>query len=115
MRLSKNPPATRATPRCFVLRIVPCCLRQPKILIHSIILRLESWFAAEPWRTAREFLDRLQVEHPQLYRDGHLRTLQRRLKLLRRKAAQSLVLGSTSHPNESGRHHEDLDISEPAL
>jgi hypothetical protein len=65
--------------------------------------------------SAREFLDRLQVEHPQLYRDGHLRTLQRRLKVLRRRAAQSLVLGSKSHPDESGRLREDLKIREPAL
>ena len=93
---------------------VPRSRRRPDPLA-SVNQQIESWFAAEPWRTAREFLDRLQAEHPQLYRDGHLRTLQRRLKVLRRKAAQSLVLGSSSHPNESGRHREDLDIREPAL
>ena len=83
--------------------------------LAAVNQQIESWFAAEPWRTAREFLDRLQVEHPQLYRDGHLRTLQRRLKVLRRRAAQSLVLGSKSHPDESGRPREDPKIREPAL
>jgi len=83
--------------------------------LAAVNQQIESWFAAEPWRTARQFLDRLQAEHPQLYRDGHLRTLQRRLKVLRRQAAQSLVLGSKSHPDESGRLREDLKIREPAL
>jgi len=103
-----------ANPTAKAKAKVPRSRRRPDPLA-SVNQQIESWFAAEPWRTAREFLDRLQAEHPQLYRDGHLRTLQRRLKVLRRKAAQSLVLGSTSHPNESGRHREDLDIREPAL
>jgi hypothetical protein len=103
-----------ANPTAKAKAKVPRSRRRPDPLA-SVNQQIESWFAAEPWRTAREFLDRLQAEHPQLYRDGHLRTLQRRLKVLRRKAAQSLVLGSSSHPNESGRHREDLDIREPAL
>jgi hypothetical protein len=103
-----------ANPTAKAKAKVPRSRRRPDPLA-SVNQQIESWFAAEPWRTAREFLDRLQAEHSQLYRDGHLRTLQRRLKVLRRKAAQSLVLGSSSHPNESGRHREDLDIREPAL
>ena len=37
IRFVRKSLATRATPRCLVLRIVPCCLPQPKM--HSIILR----------------------------------------------------------------------------
>jgi hypothetical protein len=82
---------------------------------RSVNQQIESWFAAEPWRTAREFLDRLQAEHPQLYRDGHLRTLLQRLKVLRWQAAQSLVLGSSSDPDKSGRLRKHLEIREPAF
>src|SRR5271166_5860817 len=83
--------------------------------LASVNQQIESWFAAEPWRTARELLDRLKAEHPELYRDGHIRTLQRRLKVLRRQAAQSLARGSTSHPDESCPLLEHLEIREPAL
>lgn len=38
---------------------------------------LPEWFEAEPWRTSREFLERLQVKHPGLYPDGLIRTVQR--------------------------------------
>ena len=93
---------------------VPRSRRRPDPLA-LVNLQIESWFAAEPWRTAREFLDRLMAEHPQLYRDGHLRTLQRRLKVLRRQAAQSLVLGSTSHADESCPLLKHLENREPAL
>jgi hypothetical protein len=93
---------------------VPRSRRRPDPLA-SVNQQIESWFAAEPWRTAREFLDRLQAEHPQLYRDGHLRTLQRRLKVLRRQAAQNIVLGSRSHPDEFDELREYLEIKEPAL
>ena len=92
----------------------PRTRRRPDPLA-SVNQQIESWFAAEPWRTGREFLDRLQVEYPDVYREGHLRTLQRRLKVLRRQAAQSLVLGSTTHPDPSGRLRDPLEISEPAL
>jgi hypothetical protein len=79
-------PTARAKPK------VPRSRRRPDPFA-SVNPQIEAWFAAEPWRTAREFLDRLQAEHPKLYRDGHLRTLQRRLKVLRRHAVQSLVIG----------------------
>jgi hypothetical protein len=93
---------------------VPRSRRRPDPLA-LVNQQIESWFAAEPWRTGRELLARLQAEHPQIYREGHLRTLQRRLKVLRRQAAQSLVLGSTSHPDESGPLLEHSEIREPAL
>ena len=47
-------------------------------------VRLREWFEAEPWRTSRELLERLQNEHPGVYPDKQLRTLQRRVKAWRR-------------------------------
>jgi hypothetical protein len=44
----------------------------------AVTTTLREWFEAEPWHTSREFLERLQAEHPGLYTDGRLRTLQRR-------------------------------------
>src|SRR5207248_1172506 len=37
IRLSRKSAVTRAMPRCLVLRMVPCCLPQPKM--HSVIVR----------------------------------------------------------------------------
>jgi hypothetical protein len=79
-------PTAQAKPK------VPRSRRRPDPLA-AVNQQIESWFASEPWRTAREFLNRLQSDHPERYGDEHLRTLQRRLKVLRRQAAQSLVLG----------------------
>ena len=56
---------------------------------------LHEWFEAEPWRTSRELLERLQAEYPGMYPDGLLRTCQRRLKEWRREAALQLVFGTT--------------------
>ena len=52
---------------------------------------LRQWFEAEPERTGRELFERLQAEHPGVYPDGQLRTLQRRLKGWRREAARRMV------------------------
>jgi hypothetical protein len=104
-------PAARARPKA------PRSRRRPDPLA-AVNDQIESWFTAEPWRTARELLERLQVEHPQVYRDGHLRTLQRRLKVLRRRAALSLVPGSTNHSGASLPLSENLETrenSEPAF
>jgi hypothetical protein len=100
-------PTARAKPK------VPRSRRRPDPLA-AVSQQIESWFAAEPWRTAREFLDRLQTEHPELYRDGHLRTLQRRIKNLRRQAAQSLVLASPSPPGRPGTNtmRQQSDVRE---
>ena len=58
------------------------------------------------WRTATgpmpvmispaltELLERLQTEHPGVYPEGRLRTLQRRLKGWRREAAHRMVFGT---------------------
>ena len=104
-------PTARARPKA------PRSRRRPDPLA-AVNDQIESWFTAEPWRTARELLERLQVEHPQVYRDGHLRTLQRRLKVLRRRAALSLVPGSTNHSGASLPLSENLETrenSEPAF
>jgi hypothetical protein len=58
--------------------------------------RLREWFEAEPWRTGRELLERLQAEHPGVYPDGQLRTLQRRLKIWRQETAHKMVFGVLS-------------------
>jgi hypothetical protein len=89
-------PATRPKPK------IPRTRRRPDPLA-AVTHEIEAWFAAEPWRTSRELLDRLQSAYPRKYRDGHLRTLQRRLKNLRRQAAHNLVLGTVpaTPPSES--------------
>jgi len=57
---------------------------------------LRQWFDAEPERTGRELFERLQAEHPGVYPDGQLRTLQRRLKGWRREAARRLVFATST-------------------
>ena len=60
---------------------------------EAVATQVREWFEAEPWRTSRELLERLQGEHPGAYPDGQLRTLQRRLKGWRREVAHTLVFG----------------------
>ena len=55
-------------------------------------------FDADPSRTGRELLERLQAEHPERYPDRLLRTLQRRLKVWRGEMAQTLVFGIAGPP-----------------
>jgi hypothetical protein len=57
--------------------------------LESVTTQMREWFEAEPWRTSRELLERLQAEHPGIYQDGQLRTVQRRLKVWRRKVAHT--------------------------
>ena len=71
--------------------------------------QLRSWFEAEPWRTGRELLERLQTEYPDAYADHLLRTLQRRLKIWRGEMAHTLVFG-LSHDVGAG-----LCENEPGL
>ena len=68
--------------------------RRPDPLL-AVTAQLHNWFQAEPWRTARELLERLQEEQPGIYAVGLLRTLQRRLKTWRRDKAHELVFGAT--------------------
>ena len=69
--------------------------RRPDPLV-SVTALLHSWHEAEPWRTGRELLERLQAEQPGLHPAGLLRTLQRRLKEWRREVAHKLVFGTAS-------------------
>jgi hypothetical protein len=66
--------------------------RRPDPLVN-VTVQLRSWFEAEPWRTSRELLERLQDEQPGMFPDGQLRTLQRRMKDWRREKARDLVFG----------------------
>ena len=50
---------------------------------------------AEPWRTSRELLERLQAEVPGAYPEKLLRTLQRRVKQWRGEVARRMVFGTT--------------------
>jgi hypothetical protein len=63
--------------------------------VIAVTVQLHGWFEAEPWRTARELLERLQDEQPGAYAVGLLRTLQRRLKDWRRDKAHELVFRAT--------------------
>ena len=73
--------------------------RRPDPLV-AVTAQLLEWIGAEPWRTARELLERLQNEQPGSYPVGLLRTLQSRLKRRRRDKAHELVSGTT--PAEVG-------------
>ena len=59
----------------------------------AVSAELRAWFEAEPWRSGRELLERLQAEHPGRYPDGLLRTVQRRLKVWRAERALDMVFG----------------------
>jgi len=74
--------------------------RRPDPLV-AVTAQLHEWFEAEPWRTARELLDRLQDEQHGTYPVGSLRTLQRRLKGWRRDKAHELVFGAAPAGIES--------------
>lgn len=67
--------------------------------------RLLLWLNAEPQRTSRELLDRLEVECPGEVSSGQLRTLQRRVKEWRRVEARRLVFGHGPgcEPGEAAR------------
>jgi len=67
--------------------------RRPDPLVAGTA-QLRAWFDADPSRTGRELLERLQVEYPNCYPDWLLRTVQRRLKVWRGEMARALVFGS---------------------
>ena len=66
--------------------------RRPDPLV-KVTEQLHAWFEAEPWRTSRQLLERLQAAHPGEYPDNLLRTLQRRVKAWRREKATAMVFG----------------------
>jgi hypothetical protein len=71
--------------------------------LAAVTVVLRGWFEAEPWRTSRELLERLQAEYPGTYPDGLLRTCQRRLKEWRREAALQKV-GTGLSPKDRERN-----------
>jgi len=62
--------------------------------LAQVTAQLHAWFAAEPWRTGRELLVRLQTDDPGAYSDRLLRTLQRRPKSWRSERAHAMVFGA---------------------
>ena len=69
-------------------------LRRRADPLAAVSEQLRVWFEAEPERTGRELLERLQAAHPGIYPDGQLRTLQRRLKIWRSEMAHKMVFGA---------------------
>ena len=67
--------------------------------------RVVTWLEAEPDRTAKELLVRLQVEGPDAFADGQLRTLQRRVKDWRTAAARRLVLFTADFADRTTANH----------
>ncbi len=72
--------------------------RRPDPLV-AVTADLKAWFEASPGRSGRELLDQLQAEHPGLYPDGLLRTVQRRLKIWRADRAKQLVFAGAMLPH----------------
>lgn len=58
---------------------------------------LKAWFEEDPSQTGRELLSKLQAEHPDVYPDALLRTVQRRLKVWRGDMARALVFGASQN------------------
>jgi hypothetical protein len=66
----------------------------------TVTAQMQEWFDAEPWRSSRELLERLQAQQPDAYPDKLLRTLQRRVKVWRREKAHQLVFGAAPPDGE---------------
>lgn len=62
---------------------------------------------SDPDQTARELLTAFQARHPDRYHAGHLRTLQRRLKIWRREAVQRLICDMEGHTEDAGCEPSD--------
>ena len=72
--------------------------------LAAVTERLREWFEAEPWRTSRELLARLQTEVPGAYPETLLRTLQRRVKQWRGDLARRMVFGTQDEAADHDRH-----------
>jgi hypothetical protein len=83
-------------PTCKLKKKVDKYRRRCADPLLTVTAQLRAWFDAEPWRTSRELLERLQGEQPDAYPDKLLRTLQRRVKIWRRENAHQLVFGTTA-------------------
>jgi hypothetical protein len=71
----------------------------PSVLVTA---QVREWFEAEPWRTSRELLERLQAEQPGVFPDGQLRTLRRRLKEWRCALAHKMMFGAEATGTTAG-------------
>jgi hypothetical protein len=71
--------------------------------LEAVTDKLKAWFEADPGVTGRQLLDRLQVAHPDIYPDGLIRSVQRRLNIWRRESARALVLGGIDTFSANGR------------
>jgi hypothetical protein len=54
---------------------------------------IQQWLEVDPDQTGKDLFERLQHQHPGVYPNGELRTLQRRLKEWRSQMARKLVFG----------------------
>jgi hypothetical protein len=61
--------------------------------LAAVTNELRAWFDEDQSQTGRELLTRLQNLHPDVYPDGLLRTVQRRLRIWRAEVARQLVFG----------------------
>ena len=61
--------------------------------LAAVTTELRAWFDEDQSQTGRELLTRLQNLHPDVYPDGLLRTVQRRLRIWRAEVARQLVFG----------------------
>jgi hypothetical protein len=84
--------------------------RRPDPLV-AVTAELRTWFEAEPWRTARQLLERLQENRPDGYPEKLLRTLQRRVKVWRRERANELVFGAGSRDGTNTAAASLSDVS----
>ena len=79
----------------FLLHTLADLAKALQVEPASLLPRLE----AEPERTGRQLLERLQAEYPGLYPNGLIRTLQRRLKIWRQEIAHRMVFGPMINQN----------------
>jgi len=87
--------------------------RTRKDPFESVWPVVRAWLDAEPDRTAKELLKRLQGEHPGMFPDAQLRTLQRRVKRWRTAAARELVLAEPRLLQAADKHFALLARASP--
>jgi Integrase core domain len=68
--------------------------RTRKDAFEEVWPTVRAWLEAKPDGTAKEFLARLQQEHPGTFPEGQLRTLQRRVRAWRATEARRLLLAN---------------------
>src|SRR5829696_1542701 len=76
--------------------------------LAQVTAQLRAWFDADPSRTGRELLERLQGEHPGCYPDHLLRTVQRRLKVWRARWRGRWCSAARGHPGPIRCHQPPL-------